>query len=63
MDTAQETLIKAITVVEGVSQALALMCERGESCSALTALLGEVLHDCACDLSGMLDEIYACEQA
>lgn len=63
MDTVQETLTEAITVIEGVSQALTLVCERGESCSALIALLGEVLHDCACDLSGALDEIYACEQA
>lgn len=63
MDTVQETIIEAITTTEGVSQALALMCGQGKSRSALTAILGEVLHDCACDLSRLLDEIYACEQA
>lgn len=63
MDAVQETLTEAITVVEGVSQALALLSERGESHSALTALLGDVLHNCACDISGVLDEICACEQA
>lgn len=63
MDTVKETLTEAITVIEGASQALALLSERGESCSALTALFGDVLHDCACDLSGALDEIYAFEQA
>ena len=57
MDAVQETLTNAITVIEGASQALALVSERGKSCSALIALLGEVLHDCACDLSGVLDEI------
>lgn len=63
MDAVQETLTEAITVIEGASQALALLSEQGKSCSALTALLGDVLHDCACDLSGALDDIYACEQA
>ena len=63
MDTVQEALTEAITVIEGASQALALVPERGESRSALIALLGDVLHDCACDLSRVLDEIYACEQA
>lgn len=57
MDAVQETLTEAITVIEGASQALALLSERGESCSALIALLGDALHDCACDLSGVLDEI------
>lgn len=63
MDTIQETLTEAITVIEGASQALALVSEQGESRSALIALLGELLHDCACDLSGLLDETFACEQA
>lgn len=63
MDAVQEILTDAITVIEGASQALSLLSEQGKSCSALTALLGEVLHDCACDLSGLLDETFACEQA
>ena len=57
MDAVQEALTEAITVIEGASQALALVSERGESRSALIALIGDVLHDCACDLSRVLDEI------